>query len=79
MKRKTIIRLVLLMVAVVLLGLSHWSPFHHTTTVMIKFERDVPDLAPYSASSAMSGYDPYFTRVNMMSADLNGARHLKAD
>ena len=75
MKRKTVIRLGLLMAAVVLLGLSHWSPFHHAAPPRIKIERDVADMAPFAATSpGTGGYDPYFTRVNMISVDFNGAR-----
>ena len=68
---------ILAMAGGVLLRLSHWPPFHHAARTRIQIETDVPDITP--TSPGKGGYDPYFTRVNMISADLNGARSLKAD
>jgi hypothetical protein len=66
------IPVVLLMASAFLLRLNHWSPFHHAARTRIKFERDVPDLPTYSStSSALGGYDPYFTRVNTLASDFN--------
>jgi len=75
MKWKAIIPIVLLMTSAFLLRLNHWPPFRHAASIRIKFERDVPDISyARNTSPAMSGYDPYFIRVNKISANFDGTK-----
>jgi hypothetical protein len=68
MKRRRLIWLVLLTVALLVCLFSYRLPSRAVTRTRIVVARDVSDLV--GPSQAKTGYEPYFNRVNVVVPDL---------